>query len=154
MEAVANDAEGAAASTRKIALSVPAAGALSDLVFVRGLHPAGEDSDATDPLESSAGKITPEMSGTISRASGAPEGIYFVLYPGPGASPQVAIAISRDGKLVSNTHPSLPPAQADGSLRILSGIPFSGFDPGVYEVTVTAAQGGATSRRTAAIEVQ
>jgi hypothetical protein len=66
----------------------------------------------------------------------------------------VRIAISRDGKQVSSARASLPPAEADGSLRILSGIPFSGFAPGVYEVTVTAAQSGATARRTVAIEVE
>jgi len=66
----------------------------------------------------------------------------------------VEIAISRDGKTVSSAHLSLPPAEADGSLRVLSRIPFSGFDPGVYEVTVTAAQGGATERRTVVIEVE
>ena len=154
LEAVAYDVDGDAASTRKIALVVPSAGALSDLVLARSFEPAGEDRDATDPLESSAGKVTPEVSPTISKANGAAAGVYFVLYPGQGAGPEVGIAISRDGKTVSSAHLSLPPAEADGSLRVLSRIPFSGFDPGVYEVTVTAAQGGATVRRTVVIEVE
>jgi VWFA-related protein len=154
LEAVAYDVDGDAASTRKIALVAPSAGALSDLVLVRTFEPAGEDRDATNPLESSAGKVTPEVSPTISKSNGAAAGIYFVLYPGQGASPTAGIAISRDGKLVSSARLSLPPAEADGSLRVLSRIPFSGFDPGVYEVTVTAAQGGATARRTVVIEVE
>jgi hypothetical protein len=154
VEAVAYDTEGEAASTRKISLVVPSAGRLSDLVLVRSFQPAGEDRDATDPLESAAGKVTPELNATVSKSSGAAEGVYFVLYPGPGASPEVGLAISRDGKAVTSARVSLPAAEADGSFRVLSGIPFSGFDPGVYEVTVTAAQGGATARRTAVIEVQ
>jgi VWFA-related protein len=150
LEAVANDAEGEAASTRKIALAVPSAGALSDIVLVRSLQPPGEDRDATDPLELSAGKITPELNGTVVKSNGAAEGVYFVLYPGAGASPEVRIAISRDGKVVSLSRPGLPPAEADGSLRVLSRIPLGGFDPGVYEVTVTAG----TARKSAVIEVQ
>jgi hypothetical protein len=154
LEAVAYDVDGNAASTRKIALVVPSAGALSDLVLARTFEPAGEDRDATDPLESSAGKVTPEVSPTIFKSNGAAAGVYFVLYPDQGASPEVGIAISRDGKTMSSARLSLPPAEADGSLRVLSRIPFSGFDPGVYEVTVTAAQGGATARRTVVIEVE
>jgi len=94
------------------------------------------------------------MKATVSRSNGAGEGVYFVLYPGTGASPDVRIAVTHNGKVVSQVQPNLPPAGADGSLRVLSGIPFSGFEPGVYEVTVTAAQAGTTARRTAVIEVQ
>ena len=154
LEAVAYDADGEAASTRKISLVVPSAGRLSDVVLVRSFQPAGEDRDVTDPLELAAGKVTPELNATVSKSSGAVEGVYFVLYPGPGGSPEVGMAISRDGKAVSSARVSLPPAEADGSFRVLRGIPFSGFDPGVYEVTVTVAQGGAAAHRTAVIEVQ
>jgi VWFA-related protein len=41
VEAVAKDVDGDAASTRKIALVVPSAGALSDIVLVRSFHPSG-----------------------------------------------------------------------------------------------------------------
>jgi hypothetical protein len=36
----------------------------------------------------------------------------------------------------------------------LTRIPFGRFDPGVYEVTVSAMLGGSNSRRTAIVEVQ
>ena len=74
--------------------------------------------------------------------------------PCPGASPDVRTAISHNGTLVSSVRPSLPAAEADGSVRVVSRIPFSGLDPGVYEIAVTAAQGGATGRRAMAIEVE
>jgi VWFA-related protein len=154
LEAVANDAEGGAASTRRIAVAIPSAGTLSDLVLVRRLQPDAEDRDVTNPLEFSGGKVTPEINATVSRSESAVEGVYFVLYPGTGASPVVRIAVTHDGEPVTSAYPSLPPAEADGSIRVLSGIPFGSFDPGVYEVTVTAAQGGATARRMAVIEVQ
>lgn len=160
LEAVANDADGEAASTRRISLVVPSTGAagtgvaVSDLVLVRSFQPPTGDRDATDPLEFSGGKITPEMNSTVNRSNGAAEGVYFVLYPATGAAPDVRVAVTHNGQPVSSTRPSLPPAEADGSLRVLSGIPFSGFDPGIYEVTVTAAQAGATARRTAVVAVE
>jgi hypothetical protein len=50
--------------------------------------------------------------------------------------------------------PSLPAVEADGSIRVVSRIPFSGLDPGVYEIAVMAVQGGTTARRSLAIEVE
>jgi len=154
VEAVAKDVDGEAASTRKIALVVPSAGALSDIVLVRSLQPAGENRDATDPLQFLGGKITPEMNSTIVKSRSAAEGIYFALYPGRDAKPDVRIVLSRNGELVTAARPDLPPAEADGSFRVWSPIPFDGLDPGVYEITVTAAQGGATASRTMALAVE
>ena len=154
VEAVAKDVDGEAASTRKIALVVPSAGALSDIVLVRSLQPAGENRDATDPLQFLGGKITPEMNSTIVKSRSAAEGIYFALYPGRDAKPDVRIVLSRNGELVTAARPDLPPAEADGSFRVWSPIPFGGLAPGVYEIKVTVAQGGATVRRTMAIEVE
>jgi hypothetical protein len=162
LEAVADDRDGETASTSRIAFVIPSAEAenadrssvaLSDLVLVRNLQPTAEDRDDTDPLEFSGGKVTPEMKATIPKSDGAVEGIYFVIYPGPDASPDARIAISHNGELLRSARPSLPPAEADGSLRVLSWIPYGRLDAGVYEITVTAAQGGATARRTMVIEV-
>jgi hypothetical protein len=67
----------------------------------------------------------------------------------------VHVAISHDGQPVTSAaQPNLPAAEADGTVRVVSRIPFGGLDPGVYEIAVTAVQGGATARRTLAIEVQ
>jgi VWFA-related protein len=153
LEAVADDVDGDAASTRKISLVVPSAGMLSDLVLARSVQPNPEDRDAMDPLEFSGGKITPEMEATVLKSNGT-AAVYFVLYPGAGPSADVRIDVSQNGAVVSSVHPGLPAAEADGSVRVLSGIPFSGFGSGMYEVTVTAAQGRATARRTVVIEVQ
>ena len=77
-----------------------------------------------------------------------------MLYPGANPNPDVRIAVTHDGKLVSDARLSLPPAEADGSLRLFSGIPFNTFDPGVYEVTVTAVQNGAPVQRTIVTAVE
>jgi VWFA-related protein len=159
LEAVAADREAEAASTARIALVIPVADSerrvgLSDLVLVRSVQPAGEDRDATDPLEFSDGKVTPEMKSTVIKASAAAMSVYFVLYPGPDASPDVRVAISHNGQVLASAQPGLPPAEADGSFRILGRIPIAGLDAGVYEITVTAVQAGSTARRTAAVEVE
>ena len=153
VEAVADDVDGGAASTRKIALVVPGEGVLSDLVLVRS-HQRVEERDLTDPLAFAGGKVTPEMKATVSKHGTGMEGIYFVLYPGANPNPDVRIAISHNGQLVISVRPNLPAAEADGSLRVLSEIPFSSFDPGVYEVTVTAVQGGTTAGRTIVAAVE
>ena len=153
VEAVADDVDGGAASTRKIALVVPGEGVLSDLVLVRS-HQRVEERDLTDPLEFAGGKVTPEMKATVSKHGTGMEGIYFVLYPGANPNPDVRIAISHNGQLVISVRPNLPAAEADGSLRVLSEIPFSSFDPGVYEVTVTAVQVGTTAGRTIVAAVE
>jgi hypothetical protein len=85
------------------------------------------------------------------KSSAAVEGVYFVLYLGEGASPDVRIAISRT---ITSLRPDLPQADADRSLRAVSRIPFGALEPGVYEITVTAAQSGAAARGSMAIEVE
>jgi hypothetical protein len=94
MEAAVNDVDGRVASTGRIALVVAPAEAethvaLSDLVLVRSVQPADEDRDDVSPLQFPGGKVTPEMSSTIVKSRGAAEGIYFVLYPGRDAMPDV-----------------------------------------------------------------
>ena len=159
LEAVANDRDGGVASTNRISLVIPAAQAgrlvaLSDLVLVRSVQPSGDDRDATNPLEFAGGKVTPEMNTSMAKSGPTAEGVYFILYPGPDASPDVRIAISHNGGLVTSGRPSLPAPEADGSVRVVSRIPFGSLDPGVYEVTVTAVQSGVTARRTMAIAVE
>ncbi len=158
LEAVADDRDGNAASTGRISLVIPSAEAqarvaLSDLVLARSVQPAGDDRDVTNPLEFSGGKVTPQMNSTIVKSNAA-EGIYFVLYPAPGASPDVRLAISHNGQLVTSALFSSLAAEADGSMRVVSRIPFGSLDPGVYEIAVTAVQGGATARRTMAVAVE
>ena len=159
VEAAVNDVDGKTASTGRIVFVVPSAGAgthvaLSDLVLVRSVQPPEEDRDAVNPLEFSGGKITPEMSSTIVKSGKTAEGVYFVLYPRGDAKPDVRIALARNGELVSAARPDLSPAETDGSYRVWSRIPFGGLDPGVYEITVTASEGGATARRRIAIQIE
>jgi hypothetical protein len=66
----------------------------------------------------------------------------------------VRIAISHNGQPVTSASPSLPAVEAGGSTRVVSRIAFGSLDPGVYEIAVTAVQGGATARRTMAIAVE
>jgi len=157
MEAVAIEPEGQTASTHKIALFVPSAGhiGLSDLVFVRSVQPDTGDRDAADPLVSAGGRVTPELNPAIPKSADAVEGLYFVIYPSPaiGPKPDVRIAVSHNGKLVTAMQQSLPAAELDGSVRVLSQIGLGGLDSGTYEIKVTAAQGGATASSSAVIAI-
>jgi len=157
MEAVAIDPERQAASTEKIALFVPSAGqiGLSDLVFVRGVQPDTGGYDALDPLDSPGGQVTPELNPAIPKSATATEGLYFVIYPSPaiGATPDVRIAVSHNGKQVAELRQSLPAADPDGSIRVLSQIGLGGLDSGPYEIKVTATQGAATASSSAVVSI-
>jgi VWFA-related protein len=157
MEAVAIDQESQTASTRKIAFLVSSAGqiGLSDLVFVRGVQPETGERDATDPLDFPGGQVTPELNPGIPKSPAAVESVYFVLYPSPGAGakPDVRMAVSHNGKVVAVSQQSLPAADPDGSIRVLSQIGLGGLDSGPYEITVTATQGGATASGSAVISI-
>jgi VWFA-related protein len=159
LEAVASDRDGDAASTRKVALTVSSPKALtrlalSDLVLVRSVQPASEDRDLTDPLEFAGGKATPEMSSTIAKSNGGGGAVYFVLYPQAGATPAVRIDVLHNGAPVTSARLNLPVPEADGSLRVVAPIAFSGLDPGVYEVVVTGEAGGAVVRGSISVQVE
>jgi hypothetical protein len=83
------------------------------------------------------------------------ESLYFVLYPSAriGAQPDVRITLSHNGKLVTAVRESVPAAEADGSIRVLSRIGLGALDTGPYEVQVTATQGAATASGSAVIDI-
>lgn len=156
MQAVALDQENQAASTRKIAFFVPSAGriALSDLVLVRSVQPDNGARDAMDPLSFPGGQVTPGLNPAVPKSLGAVESLYFVVYASAGTDvkPDVRITLSHNGKLVTAVRQSLPAAEADGSIRVLSRIGLGALDSGPYEVQVTATQGAATATGSAVID--
>ncbi|HUD98028.1 MAG TPA: VWA domain-containing protein [Bryobacteraceae bacterium] len=157
MQAVALDQENQAASIRKIAFFVPSAGriGLSDLVFVRSVQPDNGARDAMDPLSFPGGQVTPDLNPAVPKSPDAVESLYFVLYPSAriGAQPDVRITLSHNGKLVTAVRESVPAAEADGSIRVLSRIGLGALDTGPYEVQVTATQGAATASGSAVIDI-
>jgi VWFA-related protein len=147
MEAVAIDQESQNASTRKVAFFVPAGHVgLSDLVFVRSIQRNSSGRNAVDPLDFAGGEVTPDLNPAVPKSPAALESLYFVLYPiaGIDSKPDVRIAITHDGKVLTAVRESLPEAEADGSIRVLSRIGLGGLDSGPYEIKVTATQGAAT----------
>ena len=111
--------------------------------------------DAWDPLSFPGGQVIPDLSAAIPKSASAGGSVYFVLYPSPAidAKPDVRITISHNGKLVTAAQQSLPAADPDGSIRVLSEIGLGGLDTGPYEIKVTAAQGGATASSRAVIAI-
>jgi hypothetical protein len=83
------------------------------------------------------------------------EDVYFVLYPrrGTEAKPDVRITVSHNGKVVTEARQSLPAADLDGSIRVLSEIGLGGLDSGPYEIRVTATQGRETASKSAVLGV-
>jgi hypothetical protein len=58
-----------------------------------------------------------------------------------GPPPQVRLEFLKDGAVVSQATPPLPPAEKDGRRVYVALFPAAGFKPGPYEVRVTARRG-------------
>lgn len=142
---------------RKLALIVPAANspslALSDFIWVRSIAPAEDNRDATDPLESADGRITPELDPAFSKSASAP--FYFVVWPtAPAVKPAATITVATDGKTLVALHLNAPFPDASGAYHFAGRIPLASFEPGQYELAVTISQGAITSLDQSLFSVQ
>jgi hypothetical protein len=152
LEAAARDVEAQAESARRISFFAPGPGTpdelpMSDLVLAHASESINER-DPFDPLQCSAGKVIPES------GLRPPQGIYIVLYPESGPAPEMSVSVVNSGVVQFVSHPEIPKPDSDGSIRILSRIPFEELPPGVYEVKAVATQGNRTARRTSVVEIR
>ncbi len=147
IEGVAVDAEGNRSGIRRIALAVsrPDAVSMSDVALVHDFQPLTAPRDAADPLQFSGGRVTPELDARTPANEGA--SLYFVLYPGAGAKPQVTVDFFRDGSAIAETHPQLGAEHDATSIPVVAS---AKLPPGDYQARVTVQENGrALSRWTA-----
>ncbi len=147
VEGVALDPEGHRSGIRRIALSVspPSAVSMSDVALVHDFQPLTAPRDAADPLQFSGGRVTPELDARTPANEGA--SLYFVLYPGAGAKPQVTVDFFRDGSAIAETHPQLGAEDDATSIPVVAS---AKLPPGDYQARVTVQENGrALSRWTA-----
>jgi len=149
-EAVALDREAGSASVRKAALVVPSAAfplQLSDLVWVRTVAQAQEFHNPLDPLESPAGRITPELNPSFGKSGSA--AFYFIAWPAPQLAPMkpsAVITITHDGNSVAEIPLNSPAPDDDGAFRFTGEIPLLRFEPGQYELMVNVRDGAFSSQ--------
>jgi VWFA-related protein len=143
LEAIALDREAGSASVRKSVLVVPPPNALamSDFIWVRSVAPVPDRNEA-DPLESTQGRITPELNPSFSASGPAP--FYFLAWS--PSKPIAAITVARDGKILAKLLPDVPNADDTGAYSFTGQIPLTGLAPGQYELTTTLSAGQTTTR--------
>jgi hypothetical protein len=139
VEGVALDAEGNRSGIRRMALSVqrPDAVSMSDVALVHDFQPLTAPRDTADPLQFSGGRVTPELDAKTPVAEGA--SLYFVLYPGAGAKPQVTVDFFKDGSAIAETHPQLAAADDVNSIPVVAT---AKLPPGDYQARVTVQESG------------
>jgi len=135
------------ASVRRSVIVAPASRGgyqMSDLVWVRRLRPS-QDRDVFNPLEPSAGSITPALVPAFSKSDGAH--FYFVAYPASGsdAKPLADLSVSKNGTTIATVRLDLPQPNSDGSYPFLGTIPTTNLAPGEYDVQLRTSLQGQTS---------
>jgi VWFA-related protein len=139
VEGVALDAEGNRSGIHRIALSVsrPDAVSMSDVALVHDFQPLTAPRDTADPLQFSGGRVTPELDAKTPVAEGA--SLYFVVYPGAGAKPEVTVDFFKDGSAIAETHPQLAAADEVNSIPVVASAKLPAGD---YQARVTVQESG------------
>jgi VWFA-related protein len=141
LETAALDRENMKASVRRSALVVGQGSGLSmsDVVLVRRVDAVEASADVSDPLQAKGGKVTPELSGSVSQNGDGAVRFYAAAYPpAPVDAPvEVNLVIARDGQTVVRTGASAVPVEAGGAAPILVRVPGEKLPPGHYEAQIT-----------------
>ena len=116
---------------------------LSSLTLVRKLAPPSSPiSDDEDPFEFKGGRVTPELSDTITGGKGAAIGVYLVATVERDQDAKVTFDFVQDGKPVARSEPPLPKADDFGRIHVVANLPIESLKPGPYEVYAKLLQGG------------
>lgn len=151
VEAALIDVQASTASVKRISLMVgeslqQSSFAVSDFVWVRSVHPhaSSEAFDDTNPLDTTYGLITPNLTGSFS-ARQLPT--FFFRIFGVSKPVTARMLISKNSTLVRNIALTLPPPTAPGTIAFLGQIPVRGLEPGQYEVELAIQSGGLETSR-------
>jgi len=107
-----------------------------------------------DPFRYEQTRLVPQLGGPVSKAATPNLSFFARVYPAAGgAPPTLTLDFVKDGKIVGRAQPALPAPDAQGRLAYVGGVPSAGFAPGRYEIRLTAAQGGAKTVETTAVEL-
>jgi VWFA-related protein len=158
VEVVAQDMRSMASTAKRTAVFIPRSEGLrlSGITRVRKVESPGSEIDSTDPLDSSAGRVTPELSDVIEPNGGTEARYYFVVYPDPdsAAQPDVRIELLRDGTVVRSVPATAIQAHAPRGVPYLVSIPIDRLEPGSYVISASASQGEQRSSQKCHVEVR
>jgi VWFA-related protein len=145
LESAASDNEGGKIAARRVAVVVPPREgplALSGITLIRRVDKAPPQPDAGDPFIVMQNRVIPTLNDKILNKALS---LYFVVYPNPGSSekPAALLEFFKDEMKLGEGAVELPAPLDDGRIPYIANIPADKFQPGLYEIRVTARQGSA-----------
>jgi VWFA-related protein len=159
LETVAMDANSGkiGAQRTKFEISAAAAGpALGDIVLVRQIEAAAGAEDASEPLRCAEGKVVPNLSARLVRATNPAIQLFFDVFPDNGSTekPDLKLEVRKDGDLLGSVPLNLHRESAPGPIRELAKIGTKSLSPGAYDMTVVLSQGAHTVQRTTSVTLE
>jgi hypothetical protein len=159
IESAVGDQEKTIYSARRSVLVVtpPADGPrISDMALVRRLDRIPEEREAGDQLYLQDSRVVPTLDEEILGGSSRLAAVFLVVYPDAGSPepPRMTIEILRDGKLLNQGNPPLPPVNASGACPYVLNIGLGGMEPAQYELRATVAQGDRLTRRSLFVTIR
>jgi VWFA-related protein len=145
VEVVARDALGESMGVARLPLDLPPVAddqlRVSSLMIVGHAEPnaLGDPS----PLRYEGVQLYPNMGDSVSAGSGKPLPFLFTVRPGARALASATVELVRSGQTVLQSPVALPSPDAAGQMRVVSGLPVAGLEPGPYvlRLSVNSPQG-------------
>ena len=109
---------------------------------------------ADDPLRVGEVSLFLRLGRPFEAGSSPEVPIYVPVYPARAGEPvELVVRLLKEGRVVAEGSPTLPPAGPDGRVPWIGGIPAARLLPGSYEVAVAAKQGDAVAEARAPLEI-
>jgi VWFA-related protein len=148
LETAALDRESMKVSVHRSNLAVGSGSglAMSDLTLVRRVDPIQMPGNPADPLQARGGRMTPELSDTVSPEAGGELRFYAVAYPPtPLDAPlEVGLEITRAGQTFMRSPLSPVSPDQSGAAAVLVSVPAGKLPPGQYVARLTFRYRGQT----------
>jgi hypothetical protein len=116
--------------------------ALSSVILVQRVDPAGSPQEAIDPLVYQGNRIVPLLAERL--GPGVKPAVYFVVYPDKASAdkPQLQVEFFSNGQPIASQTADLPSPDASGAIPMMVG---AAALPGDCELRLTAKQGAASA---------
>jgi VWFA-related protein len=150
---VVYDATNGRASTNTSSLVVAPVGpsrlTLSSIVIVKSAERLAADQNTANPFHFGEVIIYPNMEEPLSKAVSKNITFFVTVYPAAGtaAVPKLRLEILKGGRAVAQLPVELPAPDPAGRIQYASAIPVDKFQPGEYELKLTAEDGKSTATR-------
>ena len=153
VEVVAYDAQAGTAGVDRLAVAAPPSerGALrlSSLVVVGHVEPRA--TGESGPLQYQGLQLYPSFGEAVAVGAGKPLAFLFTARSGDQPPREATLELVRGTETVRRARVPLPPPDADGQWRVVSGLPIAGVPPGAYVLRLLLDDGQSFETRTAEV---